>query len=137
VSNIGKFIKELREKKGFSQRQLAYLSGVSNTEISRIENGERKKPDIEILQKIARPLGVNYKTLYVVAGYVKNEDNIDGKIKSAISDDPELLEFWNEMTERDNLQILFKQVKDLPDESIKRIIRYIKIVEDEEALEDN
>ncbi len=137
MSNIGKFIKELREKKGFSQRQLAYLSGVSNTEISRIENGERKKPDIEILQKIARPLGVNYKTLYVVAGYVKNEDNIDGKIKSAISDDPELLEFWNEMTERDNLQILFKQVKDLPDESIKRIIRYIKIVEDEEALEDN
>jgi len=137
VSNIGKFIKGLREKKGFSQRQLAYLSGVSNTEISRIENGERKKPDIEILQKIARPLGVNYKTLYVVAGYVKNEDNIDGKIKSAISDDPELLEFWNEMTERDNLQILLKQVKDLPDESIKRIIRYIKIVEDEEALEDN
>lgn len=31
---IGEMIKKRREKLGFSQRQLAYLSGVSNTEIN-------------------------------------------------------------------------------------------------------
>lgn len=35
---IGEMIKKRREKLGFSQRQLAYLSGVSNTEIKRIED---------------------------------------------------------------------------------------------------
>lgn len=41
---IGEMIKKRREKLGFSQRQLAYLSGVSNTEIKRIEDGDRKQP---------------------------------------------------------------------------------------------
>jgi transcriptional regulator with XRE-family HTH domain len=46
---IGEMIKKRREKLGFSQRQLAYLSGVSNTEIKRIEDGDRKQPSQEIL----------------------------------------------------------------------------------------
>jgi transcriptional regulator with XRE-family HTH domain len=49
-------IKKRREKLGFSQRQLAYLSGVSNTEIKRIEDGDRKQPSQEILCKLANPL---------------------------------------------------------------------------------
>ncbi|HHV36154.1 MAG TPA: helix-turn-helix transcriptional regulator [Syntrophomonadaceae bacterium] len=55
---IGEMIKKRREKLGFSQRQLAYLSGVSNTEIKRIEDGDRKQPSQEILCKLANPLRV-------------------------------------------------------------------------------
>lgn len=68
-NRVGKLIKELRIKKDFTQRQLAYLADVSNTEISRIEKGERKKPNPIILQKIAKPLNIHYKTLYEAAGY--------------------------------------------------------------------
>ena len=67
--NIGKFIKEKREKKGLSQRKLAELANVSNTEISRIESGERKRPAPYILRRIAPYLGVNYEELLEIAGY--------------------------------------------------------------------
>lgn len=41
----------------------------------------------------------------------------------------------NELTKREDLQLLFKQVKPLSKDSIKQIIKYIKIVEDEKAQE--
>ena len=66
---IGEMIKKRREKLGFSQRQLAYLSGVSNTEIKRIEDGDRKQPSQEILKKLATPLRINYEELLKAAGY--------------------------------------------------------------------
>lgn len=67
---IGKYISELRNEKGLSQRKLAELSGVSNTEISRIESGERKKVSPEILKALAPHLGVSYEKLMEVAGYI-------------------------------------------------------------------
>ena len=41
-TKIGVYIETLRLKKGMSQRELAKESGVSHTEINRIEGGERK-----------------------------------------------------------------------------------------------
>ena len=66
---IGSVIKKRREELGFSQRQLAYLSNVSNTEISRIEAGERKKPSQEILKQLAAPLRLKKEELLELAGY--------------------------------------------------------------------
>jgi len=48
----GKFIKEFREKRGYSQRKLAQVSDLSNTTISRIEL-DIVTPDLETLEKIA------------------------------------------------------------------------------------
>jgi repressor LexA len=70
---IGEMIKKRREKLGFSQRQLAYLSGVSNTEIKRIEDGDRKQPSQEILCKLANPLRVKKEELFKAAGYYVRE----------------------------------------------------------------
>lgn len=50
----------------------------------------------------------------------------------AVNDDPDLLAFWEEMKERENLQLLFKQARNLNDKDIKQIIRIIKAIEDEE-----
>ena len=66
---IGDMIKRQREKLGFSQRQLSYMSGVSNTEIKRIEDGDRKQPSQEILKKLATPLRINYEDMLRTAGY--------------------------------------------------------------------
>lgn len=69
--SFGDYIKALRDKKNLSQRDIAELSKVSNTEISRIESGERKKPSPKILKAIAPHLGTSYEGLMSKAGYIE------------------------------------------------------------------
>jgi len=56
VLSLGQLVSKLRKEKGFSQRKFAQLSGLSNTTISRIENGETTHPDIETLKSLAAHL---------------------------------------------------------------------------------
>ena len=55
VEMIGKMI-EAREKKGYSQRELAELSGVKQPAIARMES-LKSTPQIDTLLKILAPLG--------------------------------------------------------------------------------
>lgn len=66
---FSKLLKELREKKGFTQRQLARLAGINNTEISKIEKGVYKKPSQKTLKMLSKPLGISYEELLKAAGY--------------------------------------------------------------------
>lgn len=50
-------IKQLREKKGLTQEQLAQRTGVTHTSINRYENG-RTRPIAVVRQSLARVLGV-------------------------------------------------------------------------------
>jgi len=71
--HISEYIKNKREENGLSQRQLAELSKVSNTEIWQIENGKRKKVQPSILRSMAPHLGTTYEELMKIAGYISNE----------------------------------------------------------------
>lgn len=164
--NFGIWFAEIRIKAGFeSQRQLSLASGVANSTIARIEGGQIK-PSQETLEKLAPWLGISRKDLMIKAGHwpdnhelgeiglqeavgkygisalsglvlAEKEDHIpEKKIEDAITDDPELLGFWKELAGREDLQLLFKQVKDLSPKSIKKIIKIIKAIEDTEAIED-
>ena len=66
--NIGEVIAEAREKKGLSQRQLAKLANINNSELSKIESGIRKEPSPKILRKISNVLDVNYSDLMYMIG---------------------------------------------------------------------
>ena len=68
---FGEYLKALREANKLSQRQLADLAKISNTEISRIESGERQKPSPAILKAIAPHLGITYSELMSQAGYIE------------------------------------------------------------------
>ena len=57
------YIREIREKKGLSQKKLSKLSGVSSSHIGYLENGERE-PTISVLYKIAKALNVDIKELF-------------------------------------------------------------------------
>lgn len=57
------YIRELRERKGLSQEQLARKSGVSASHIGYIENGERQAT-IDVLCRIALALNVDIKDLF-------------------------------------------------------------------------
>ena len=50
-------IKEIRENKGLSQRELAKLIDVPHSQISRYENGQHMNEDT--IKKICKALGVN------------------------------------------------------------------------------
>lgn len=73
MNELALLIKKLREDKGFSQRQLAQYTGISNTEISQLEKGNRQKPNPNILKKIAPKLGTTYSVLMTAAGYTEDE----------------------------------------------------------------
>lgn len=58
------------------------------------------------------------------------------RISEALEADSELFEFWQELKDRPNLQLLFKQTRDMTDKDIMQIIKIIKAIEDEEDRED-
>ena len=64
-------MKQLREQQGFSINQLAEAAGISNSQISRIENGVRGVPKPATIRKIAEALAVPYTDMMKQAGYIE------------------------------------------------------------------
>lgn len=73
VESIGDYIKRFREAKNLSQRALAKLSNVSNTQISRIESGLRM-PGLNTLVSLAKHLDLSMQDLLKDTGYLKEVD---------------------------------------------------------------
>jgi len=105
---IGKIIQALREERDITQKELANKININYSVMNRIESGERPVRDSEIV-KIAKVLEVS--TDYIL-GQTSIRNTAD-KISDAMEDDPELLVFWNNLKEREDLQLLFKQTRDL------------------------
>ena len=59
MCDIGAKIKELRDQKGWSQRNLAMRAEMSNTEIARIEKGERNNPTLDVILKLSSAFGIS------------------------------------------------------------------------------
>lgn len=53
---LGKSIKELREKKGYSQEQLADIMNISRSTISKIESGKFNM-SVDYIAKFSKPFG--------------------------------------------------------------------------------
>jgi DNA-binding XRE family transcriptional regulator len=58
----GMVLRGARFRESISQKELAKLSGVSQDNISRIENGKRKVGE-KVAKKLAKPLKINYTLL--------------------------------------------------------------------------
>ena len=68
LKEMGAYLKELREKKGLSTREVYNIAQVSNSYLSLVENGHRRASAV-ILKKLASVYNVDYLDLYVKAGY--------------------------------------------------------------------
>lgn len=66
--SVGEIIAEAREKKGISKRGLSRLANISDTELARIESGEREIPNPKTLRKISKYIDINYNNLMYAAG---------------------------------------------------------------------
>jgi transcriptional regulator with XRE-family HTH domain len=126
---VGERIRMLRIRNGWLQKELADKAGFTAQKVSNIERGFTTEISSEDISLFARALGVS-------TDFILNNTTPEMKIKEAIKDDEELLTVFNELSKREDLKLLFKQVKPLKDETIRRIIKYIKIVEDEEDSND-
>ncbi len=72
AENLGSLIKRQRNRLGLTLPVLAAKSGVSATHLSRIEKAQRY-PSVNVLRKIAEPLGLNEQELFNLAGYLPSE----------------------------------------------------------------
>lgn len=72
--NLGQFIKERRIEMGISQKKLGEACQLSDSEIMKIEKGDRKKPNWNNLCKIAKALSFHPFELLLVAGYISEQD---------------------------------------------------------------
>lgn len=77
MSKFGEYLRRIRKLKGLTLTKLEELSGVSNSYLSQVENGQFK-PSVEILKKLAKVLDVPYIELLQKAG-VLEEDIVDGE----------------------------------------------------------
>jgi len=57
MSPLGLRLKELRDAKGWSQRELSRRSGVRQATISHLETGKARTLSLVALEKLARALG--------------------------------------------------------------------------------
>ena len=74
MNNLAEYIKDRRLNKGWSKRKLALEAGISHTEVHRIENGERKNPSVNILDSLAKALGLPKEEVLRMAGYIEEND---------------------------------------------------------------
>lgn len=57
--DIGFKIKKLREEKNLSQEQLANLLEISQSKLSKIENGRLKKIEMKLVLKFCKNIDIN------------------------------------------------------------------------------
>jgi len=68
---FGRYLRELREKKGVTLMQVEEATGLSNAYISQLETGVRRRiPPPDRLKKLANYFNVTIKELLEKAGYV-------------------------------------------------------------------
>lgn len=65
VMPVRVYLKDERKRQGLSQSQLSTMSGVRKATISEIENGHAKSVSFDVLDRLARALGVHAATLFL------------------------------------------------------------------------
>ena len=93
--SIGKIIKQLRLKKGWSQEELAHRVGTTTTSISRIETGKHGASD-QLKQMIAQEFGLKVSELVALSETSKSAAKIPALSKSE-EEEQTLLRYFRKM----------------------------------------
>lgn len=76
VERLSKELKDLRETKKLSLREVEKRTGISNAYLSQLERGDAENPTPQKLQKLASCYGVPYVDLMKAAGYLKESGRV-------------------------------------------------------------
>ena len=80
--SVGQMIEQAREAKGLSKRELSRLAKISDTELARIESGEREFPNPKTLKKISNIIGVNFNDMLYMIGLEVDESPLNPFVKN-------------------------------------------------------
>lgn len=81
-NKLGEYLKSEREKRKMSLRDFSELLGISHTYLKKLETGcnpttgKPVSPTIETLSEISKSLNIPLEYLLKVAGYVKDDNNL-------------------------------------------------------------
>ena len=75
--NLGSILRQQRVMMPLTIRELAAVTGISSSHLSRIEKGERF-PSASVLRRIAKPLGFEESGLFSLAGYLSPQSSGTG-----------------------------------------------------------
>lgn len=122
MTAFGKRIRELRKGGGdghISLRDLAQRVGIDFTYLSKIENGKVPPPSNEVIEKLARELGVDLEELLALAAKVSQED-----LREAVAQDH-------------RIGVLFRklQSRDLTEEQLERMISIAVLSESDDTTD--
>lgn len=140
---LGSILKNRRIEKGLSKNKLAQYIGISQPEVTRIENGIRTVPNIITLIYMCEILELDFINLLKVTGYVDSKNlimkgNFDmRKYKVNAKKDKELEFIVYADNEEQAIKIVTEVLEDLDltDEEIDKISKIIIDVEEEKIEE--
>lgn len=96
MTMMGENIHKIRKMRGLTLSELAERAQISKSYLSNIERNLNQNPSIQIVEKIAKVLGVDFRTL------------LDSKAFNSLYTENEWIEFANELkdlgVEKDQLQ---------------------------------
>ena len=73
LAAFGEFVRAQRRLAQVSQRNLARMSGVSDSYLSQIERGNYR-PSPQVVKALAQAFGLEPKQLYTMLGFMNDED---------------------------------------------------------------
>ncbi len=119
--SLSDYVREMRKRKDWSQRDLATASGISNAEISRIESGKRKSPSPSVLKALAKAMNVPVAEMYKEAGIIEDGQHMVEEALEKIGDTPisEIVPSGIATTDKYSLP------HDLSDEELREIMQYV------------
>lgn len=91
--SFGQILKQTRQLKGLSQRELATKVGVDFTYVSKLENDRLAPPAADTIIKFAKILDAPQEVLLASCG------KLDEEVTEAISSSPESIRFLTELKE--------------------------------------
>ncbi len=111
---------KIRQEQQISIRQLAKLTGISHSEINKIENGDRENPSPLHIKAIAKVFGISQIECLKIAGYI--DEDAEYPLPSFLSDfSPEELEKIQSYAEflRLNNKVEPKETQDIMKNNLK------------------
>lgn len=76
MNEFGEYVKSLRTNRGLTINQLSLYSGISSSQLSRIETGKRGIPKPTTIEKLAHALKTDYNELMQKAGYLETDNTL-------------------------------------------------------------
>lgn len=78
---LGEFLKEQRQAKGLSLKEVEDEIEISASYLNRLEKGNRQNPSIFILEKLSKFYGIDPKDIMQLAGLECRQEGCDSKVE--------------------------------------------------------